>query len=112
MTTLTGFNLTIDNACLGTDMLLLRVSPYYPYSDGKAQKDTIEGYKYTVVLPQHGFEQLDVKIKGEKRADVAPGGSIPVVFDNLQVKPYINRDRSTLAFSAQADGIHTSTSKR
>ena len=110
MNTLSTTNLFLDNRCFGTGMLLTRVSPYKEYQDGKPL-DGIAGYKYSVVLPSRAYEMLEVKIPGAKALDLTPGDSIPVTFENLRVRPYMDFKRSALAFTAQADGIRKADGK-
>lgn len=105
MITLTPAGLHIDNSCFGSGMLLTRITPYKAYKDNKPL-DGIAGYKYTVVLPSRAYEMLEVKVPGAKALDINPGESIPVTFDNLLVRPYMDFKRNVLAFTAQADGIH------
>ncbi len=106
MNTITNTGLYIDPNCFGKDMLLVETAPYYEYID-KVRSNNILGYKYTVVLPQRGFEKLDVKISGNKLLDVKPGDNISVSFKDLQVKPYLmfRGDRPALMFTAQASDI-------
>ncbi len=86
------------------DIQLIQVRARKEWRDGKPTENQI-GYTYTVILPQHGFEQLDVKIDGDKRIEVQPGKSVAVEFVNLRVKPYVKRDTSFITFSAKADDI-------
>ena len=107
MNTLTKDNLWIDNSCLGKEMLLVETAPYFEYVN-KVRTNNILGYKYTVVLPQRGFEKLDVKIPGNKLLEVQAGQSIPMSFTALQVRPYISYNkagRDSLQFTASAEGI-------
>ena len=104
MTTLTKENLWIDNSCLGKEMLLVETAPHFEYVNN-VRTNNLLGYKYTVVLPQHGFEKLDVKIPGNKLLEVQAGQSIAVSFTGLRVKPYISFKNSDLRFTASADGI-------
>lgn len=103
MTNLSNSNLYLDLHSLGGDFLLISIAPYFSYKDGVRQTD-VEGYKYTVVLPHHKFEQLDVKIPGAQQLDL-DADSLPVQFRNLRVRPYLNRERNFLSFTAQADQI-------
>lgn len=104
MTTLSGKDLYIDNRCIGGDMILTQVSTDKEYRDGKAT-DNIIGYKYTVVLPHHGFDHLDIKIAGNKLLDVEPGDTMAVTVQGLVIKPYVQRNTNKIAFTAKADGI-------
>lgn len=106
MNTITNAGLYVDNSCLGKDMLLVETAPYYEYVN-KVRTGNILGYKYTVVLPQKGFEKLDVKIPGKRLLEVQAGQNIPVSFNKLQVRSYVayRNDRASLQFTAEADGI-------
>lgn len=111
MNTLSTTGLRIDNSCFGSAMLLTRVSAYKEYRDG-TPLDGIAGYKYIVVMPSRGYEVLEVKIPGDKKLDVSFGENLPVTFDKLQVRPYMDYKRNSLGFTAQADGIHKADGKR
>lgn len=111
MNTISNTGLYIDNACFGSGMILTAVKPYKEYQNGTAT-DNVLGYKYCVVLPARGYEMLEVKIAGEKRLDAAPGDNVPVVFDSLCVRPYVDRRSNMLAYTAQAGGIRRADSAK
>lgn len=91
-------------------MILTGVRPYREYKDNKPL-DKVLGYKYTVVLPSRAYEQLDVKVPGSKMLDVVSGESFSVVFSNLQVRPYTDFKRNTIAYTAQAESVRRADSK-
>lgn len=103
--------LIIDNHCLGDDMLLTKVMPYYSYVDNK-KTDSILGYKYAVILPKHGFETLYVKIEGPKPLVKIPSDAayVAVTFSNLQVKLYYDSNHN-LQVTAKATDISIKTSQ-
>lgn len=96
-------------SCLGENMLLNRVSPYYLY-ENNARTNTILGYKYTVVLPSKGFQSLDVKIESREPLVRIPAGTawVPVQFDGLEVKLYYDRT-NRVQLSAKAAGVELVT---
>lgn len=102
--------LFIDNSIFGGDMILTAVQPYKVYQDGKPTNQ-IGGYKYSVVLPKLCYDQLDVKIEGERLFDLSDGESVAVVFDGLRVRPYVNGGTGRLDFTAQADNIRKADAK-
>lgn len=110
MNTLTTTGLYIDNSCFGSGMLLTRIKPYRAYEDNKPL-DRVAGYKYTVVLPSRAYEMLEVKVPGDKALDLNPGESVPVLFENLRVRPYMDFKRDALTFTAQADSIRKADGK-
>lgn len=110
MNTLSTAGLYLDNRCFGSSMLLTRVTPYKEYQDNKPL-DGIAGYRYAVVLPSRAYEMLEVKVPGAKALDLNPGESIPVTFDGLRVRPYMDFKRNALSFTARADGIHKADGK-
>lgn len=105
MNTISTRNLVIDNKCFGDGALLVEIAPYYAYVDGV--KGGIEGYKYAVVLPKCSFSRLEVKIKGDPQLTLDPGETVPVVFEELLVRPYayMSGSRALLGITAQASAI-------
>ena len=89
-------------ACIG-DMLLVDVRPYYAYTDG-VRSQTPVGYAYIVCLPLHKMDKLSIKIEGAQRMDAPLDGAIPVEFDGLFAKPYVDRN-GHLAVAATATNI-------
>ncbi len=106
MNMLSSKGLTIDTSALGNTMMLIGVSSYYKYQDN-IKTDQVLGYKYSVILPEKSFEQMDVKIEGKKLLDCKAGESFRVRFTDLKVVPYVqNRNGYTkVAFSASASGV-------
>lgn len=51
-------------ATLGKRYWLTEVRPVYKYTDNK-KTDEIDGYRYTIVLPERGLEKISVKIEGK-----------------------------------------------
>ena len=78
--------LKLNSNCLGKTMLLVDVTPYYAYSEGQ-RTNQIEGHRYTVVLPELGFEKLGIKVEGEKLID-KPEDAVPVAFEGLVLSIY------------------------
>ena len=102
-TTLGMGGLLIAPECLGSEMLLTGVRGYFGYTDG-VKGSALEGYKYTVVLPNRNFAQMDVKIIGNKLLDVVAGEHYPVKFDNLEIKIYYDDNRKA-QLTARATGV-------
>lgn len=71
---------------LGNQLLLVDVQPVYLYKDGKRTKD-IEGYRYIVALPEHGFERVGIKILGKQLLS-PPEGYLEVTFEGLELFLY------------------------
>ena len=97
--------LYIALACLGSIMLANDVSPYYEFKDGK-RTNTILGYRYTVLLPERGYESLSVKVPGPKTLDIKAGGCLRVEFTDLCVRPYVDyHNGNALAVTATASAV-------
>ncbi len=94
--------LIIDTRTLGKKLLLVDVSPYYAYAEGK-KTEVVEGYRYTVALPDRMFEKVSVKIKGDAQMD-NPDTYIDVSFEGLEL--FIYWRGGEYALGATAKGIH------
>lgn len=81
-------DLKIDTRCLGKKMLLIDVLPVYAYEDN-VRTDKVTGYRYVVVLEELRFEKLGVKIYGDALMEKPEEGFKEVVFENLELHPYI-----------------------
>lgn len=95
--------LFIDNKCLGNEMILLNSYPYYMYKNN-VKTEQIEGFSYVVLLPNHGYNALSVKIPGNKILQLKIGQTLPVQFENLTLKIYLDSDKKP-RLSAKASGI-------
>ena len=84
-------DLKIDNKIFGSKMLLISVEEAAEYLEGK-KTGRVDGYKYTVVLPEMNYEKLTVKIAGDKKLD-ADGRTPDVKFEDLVCTAYV-MDRS------------------
>lgn len=92
----------ISPRSLGKKILLVDVTPTYVYADGH-RTDTISGYRYEVVLPDHRFEKIAVKIDGEQLIET-PEDCMEVTFDGLEL--FIYWSSGTYQLGAHATGIH------
>lgn len=81
--------------------LLTQVTPSFIYADGKRTQET-DGWKYNVLIPELGYDSLNVKIPGSKQVDVS-GPDTFVGFDGLEIKPYVINGK--LIVSAHATGV-------
>ena len=89
-------------ATLGKRYWLTEVRPVYKYTDNK-KTDEIDGYRYTIVLPERGLEKISVKIEGKKRIDT-PDNYVEVDFSNLELHIYWLRGQPQIG--ARAKDIH------
>jgi len=89
-------------ATLGKRYWLTEVRPVYKYIDNK-KTDEIDGYRYTIVLPERGLEKISVKIEGKKRIDT-PDNYVEVDFSNLEL--YIYWLSGQPQIGARAKDIH------
>ena len=94
-------DLKIDNASLGTPMLLVEVIPAYEYQD-KQRTDKIAGYRYVVCLVAHHLEKLSVRIDGPQLME-QPDSFVEVEFDDLEVRAYESQGK--VNFTAKATNI-------
>ena len=101
--------LPIDPRALGTHMLVTGCRPAKEYKDGVPTGKAI-GYRYRTLLVDNGYMELNVLVTDGDALDLSDGQAIPVRFDNLTVRPYVDRNRS-LAYSAAADAIHALNGK-
>ena len=96
-------NLYLDPTCLGP-MILIAVTPDYYGSDKERHADP-QGYKYEVMLPQHRYDKLTVKILGVQQMECPVSGNEPQVeFADLRVRPYVDRT-GRMAYTASATGV-------
>lgn len=98
-----GLRIAVES--FGKEMMLTAVKPYYAYVDGK-RTDTVQGYAYTVALPELRFAMLSVKIEGEKQLEAPQGGYTSVQFVGLAVKLYYDSNNK-VQLSAKATGIRS-----
>lgn len=90
--------------CLGKSIELVAVTPDM-YADGVKQAEPV-GYTYEVLLRDHRADKLKVHVSGAKQMDdPISGEGIMVRFDELRVRPYVNRVTGQLAYSATATSI-------
>lgn len=101
--------LPIDPRTLGTHMLVTGCRPAKEYKDGVPTGKAI-GYRYRTLLVDNGYMELNVLVTDGDALDLSDGQAIPVRFDNLTVRPYVDRNKS-LAYSAAADAIHALNGK-
>lgn len=94
-------DLTINPCSLGRRLLLVDVTPAYTYSEGK-RTNNIMGYRYTIAMPEHGFDKLSVRIDGKQQLE-APNGYVEVTFQELEV--YIYWTPTGYQVGARAKGI-------
>ena len=101
--------LPIDLRALGPHMLVTGCRPAKEYKDGVPTGKAI-GYRYRTLLVDNGYMELNVLVTDGDALDLSDGQAIPVRFDNLTVRPYVDRNKS-LAYSAAADAIHALNGK-
>lgn len=97
--------LRIAPECLGKDMMLTSVKPYFEYVDGK-RTEKVQGYTYTVALPELRFSMLGVKIEGSQQMEAPHSGYTSIQFVGLTVKLYYDSNNK-VQLSAKATGIKT-----
>lgn len=94
-----------NNKVFGTRFLVTDKKEAKKYVDGKPT-DEITGYKYSVVLPDRGFEKIIVTVSGDLQVATPnqENYAMQVEFVNLVAKPYV-KDGKFIAISCKADGI-------
>ncbi|MBA4537053.1 hypothetical protein H1Z61_07815 [Bacillus aquiflavi] len=93
----------IDLSKLGNTMLLVEPpEAYTKFVDGE-RTDEIEGYKYSVVLVDHNYDKIQVKVE-EQTASISleKGETVKVQFENLEVFPFSFNNRIGLSFKAKS----------
>lgn len=96
----------IDLSKLGKTMLLVEPpEPYTKYVDGEPT-DEIEGYKYSIVLVDHNYDKIQVKIEEQNPSITLDNGKpVKVQLENLDVFPFAFNNRVNLSFKASAISI-------
>lgn len=81
-------NIVIDAAkTVGRKLVLTDIKPAYAYDNGQ-RTDRIEGYRYEIAMPEHGYDKLSVRIDGDQQV-VMPDDDYPMVtFSGLVLTPY------------------------
>ena len=95
-------DLIVSPKSLGDKLWLVDVSPAYEYQNNR-RTDTVLGYRYSIAMPEHGLDKVDVRIDGQQQMD-APDGYVEVRFDNLEV--FIYWSKGDYHVGAKATGIH------
>ena len=95
-------DLIVSPKSLGDKLWLVDVSPAYEYQNNR-RTDTVLGYRYSIAMPEHGLDKVDVRIDGQQQMD-APDGYVEVRFDNLEV--FIYWSKGDYPVGAKATGIH------
>ena len=98
---ITSSDIIIDPRTLGSSLLLVGISEWREYKDGKPT-DTIVGYTYNLVLPDKKFAPFNVKIKGKRLLDT-PADFAEVEFQDLELFVYVLSGKIQLG--ARATGI-------
>lgn len=93
----------IDLSRLGKTMLLVEPpEPYTKYVDGQ-RTDEIEGYRYSIVLVDHNYDKIQVKIEEQNPSiTVSEGKPVKVKLENLDVFPFAFNNRVNLSFKASS----------
>lgn len=105
---LTNLNIPLNIVLNGANTLLLGVTPYYEYVDGKKTENLL-GYKYTVVEDQN-YEKFSVKIESktpsitQQQIDDATA-RIKVTFEKAFARPY-RTNSGDYDLSVTATGIN------
>ena len=102
-------DLMISPKSLGDKLWLVDVSPAYEYQNNK-RTDNILGYRYSIAMPEHGLDKIDVHIDGQQQME-APDGYVDVRFDGLEVFIYWSKAKAAYQVGAKAAGIHLVNTK-
>ena len=96
-------DIVVDSyATVGKNLMLVGVSPSYAYDNGK-RTDTINGYKYEIVMPERMYEKLNVRILGEQKVEMPENETPQVLLDGLMIRLYWTQQGHKV--SASADNI-------
>ena len=96
-------DLIIDPRSLGSKLWLVNVYPAYEYQNNKRTNNVL-GYRYSVSMPEHSLDKVDVLVEGEKRME-APNGYVEVQFDGLEVYLYWSDKMKQYQVGARAKDI-------
>lgn len=96
----------IDLNKLGKQFMLVEApQPYTKFVDGKNTGE-IEGYKYSIVLPEFLFEKIEVKIEQDEPSIsqdvIEKKKSVAVELEGLQAFVYSFNNRVGISFRAQS----------
>jgi hypothetical protein len=100
-------DLKIDPVSLGKT-LLVDVKPGYQYKDG-VRTDVCSHYVYSVTLPKHCFDKMNIKIDG-KQIMQKPDEAVEVTFEALELYIYMQNGQPIVA--GRATGIEAVSSKK
>ena len=91
-----------DNETILKDVSLT-VNPFYVYTPEKKRTDVIQGYRYTVALPDLHLEKISVKIDGNQLIEKADGYP-EVEFNGFEMRAYQDDNKNVL-FTAKAESV-------
>ena len=97
----------VDRKTVGKTLLLVDVVPVYHYENGQ-KTETIEGYRYMLVLPEKNFQKIGVKIIGEKQMEKPNDGYVDVTLEGFEL--FIYWLNGTYHLGARATSIKPKTS--
>lgn len=97
--------LTKEQITKGGTMILVDVAPYFKYKDNE-KTDIVEGYRYTVALPNQKFEKIGVKVAGNQQLEISDDDSMMQVdFTGFEAKFFRNFKTKEYILTANADSI-------
>lgn len=66
--------------------------------------DEIVGKSYRVILTEHDYTPIYIRVEGPNQVEIT--GKTFVVFDDVSVSAYVNKDTGYAAFSFAATAVH------
>lgn len=102
-------DLKIDSKSLGEVLLLADITPSFEYSKDGVRSERIDGYRYSVALPEHKMEKINIKVLQktpliDTEKEKIPIGT-PVKFTNLEVGSYYSKAQGSICITAKATDV-------
>lgn len=97
----------LDLTKLGKTMLLVEPPEAYTRFVNGENTGEIQGYKYSIVLVDHNYDKIQVKIEEtEPSISIEKGKTTPVTLENLDVFPFSFNNRVSLSFKASSISLN------
>ena len=94
-------DLVVDaSATTGNKFIIKKITPYSDWTDGH-RVDGVAGYAYSVVLPERKYEDITIRVPGERTVDEeAENRNAAVTFSGLMIRPYVKDGKPGISCKA------------
>ena len=94
-------DLMVDAAATtGNKFIIKKITPYSDWADGH-RVDGVAGYAYSVVLPERHFEDITVRVPGDRTVDeAAEERNAAITFTGLTIRPYVKDGKGGISCKA------------